>query len=102
MGYTFFDTAEVYGTPENPHINEELLGEMLKPYRDKVVIGTKFGVHASLKKLCYSAAIQSIILYILAITKFNIPVCWLSFSHYAILNIRTKVHYFRFPLFKVL
>ena len=45
MGYTFFDTAEVYGTPENPHINEELLGEMLKPYRNKVVIGTKFGVH---------------------------------------------------------
>ena len=48
MGYTFFDTAEVYGTPENPHINEELLGEMLKPYRDKVVIGTKFGVHFDL------------------------------------------------------
>ena len=48
MGYTFFDTAEVYGTPENPHINEELLGEMLQPYRDKVVIGTKFGVHFDL------------------------------------------------------
>ena len=45
---TFFDTAEVYGTPENPHINEELLGEMLKPYRHKVVIGTKFGVHFDL------------------------------------------------------
>ena len=28
-GYTFFDTAEVYGTPENPHDNEELLGEAL-------------------------------------------------------------------------
>lgn len=48
MGYTFFDTAEVYGTPENPHVNEELLGEMLKPYRNKVVIGTKFGVHFDL------------------------------------------------------
>ncbi len=48
MGYTFFDTAEVYGTPENPHINEELLGEMLKPYRHKVIIGTKFGVHFDL------------------------------------------------------
>ena len=48
MGYTFFDTAEVYGTPENPHINEELLGEMLKPYRHNVVIGTKFGVHFDL------------------------------------------------------
>lgn len=48
MGYTFFDTAEVYGTPENPHINEELLGEMLKPYHHNVVIGTKFGVHFDL------------------------------------------------------
>ena len=27
MGYTFFDTAEVYGTPDNPHGNEELVGE---------------------------------------------------------------------------
>lgn len=45
MGYTFFDTAEVYGTPENPHENEELVGEALKPYRDKVVISTKFGIH---------------------------------------------------------
>lgn len=38
-GVTFFDTAEVYG----PFINEELLGEALLPYRDKVVIATKFG-----------------------------------------------------------
>lgn len=45
MGYTFFDTAEVYGTPENPHDNEELVGEALKPYRDKVVIATKFGIY---------------------------------------------------------
>lgn len=45
MGYTFFDTAEVYGTPENPHDNEELLGNALKPYRDKIVIATKFGIH---------------------------------------------------------
>ena len=29
MGYTFFDTAEVYGTPEDPHINEALVGEAL-------------------------------------------------------------------------
>ena len=36
MGYTFFDTAEVYGTPDNPHGNEELVGEALKPYRDKI------------------------------------------------------------------
>lgn len=45
MGYTFFDTAEVYGTPDNPHGNEELVGEALKPYRDKVVLATKFGIH---------------------------------------------------------
>ena len=32
MGYTFFDTAEVYGTPENPNDNEELLGRALKPF----------------------------------------------------------------------
>ena len=40
-GYTFFDTAEVYGTPENPHDNEELLGEALKPYRDRIVLASK-------------------------------------------------------------
>lgn len=45
MGYTFFDTAEVYGTPEQPHENEVLVGEALKPYRNKVVIATKFGIH---------------------------------------------------------
>lgn len=44
MGYTFFDTAEVYGTAENPHDNEELLGMALKPYRDRVVLATKFGL----------------------------------------------------------
>ena len=31
LGYTFFDTAEVYGPPENPHENEEILGKVLKP-----------------------------------------------------------------------
>ncbi|MDO4302246.1 MAG: aldo/keto reductase [Clostridia bacterium] len=44
LGYTFFDTAEVYGTPENPHHNEEMLGKLLKPYRNNVVIATKFGI----------------------------------------------------------
>ncbi len=44
MGYTFFDTAEVYGTNTNPHDNEELLGDALKPFRDKIVIATKFGL----------------------------------------------------------
>jgi aryl-alcohol dehydrogenase-like predicted oxidoreductase len=38
-GVTFFDTAEVYG----PFTNEELLGEALFPFRDRVVIATKFG-----------------------------------------------------------
>lgn len=45
MGYTFFDTAEVYGTPEDPHQNEVIVGEALKNCRDKVVIATKFGIH---------------------------------------------------------
>jgi len=39
QGVTFFDTAEVYG----PFRNEELLGQALAPYRDQVVIATKFG-----------------------------------------------------------
>lgn len=38
-GVTFFDTAEAYG----PFINEELVGEALAPFRDEVVIATKFG-----------------------------------------------------------
>lgn len=44
MGYTFFDTAEVYGTPEEPHHNEMLLGKALKSMRNKIVIATKFGL----------------------------------------------------------
>src|SRR5579875_959184 len=38
-GITFFDTAEVYG----PLTNEELVGEALAPFRDQVLIATKFG-----------------------------------------------------------
>src|ERR1019366_9627162 len=38
-GVTFFDTAEVYG----PFTSEELVGEALAPFRDQVVIATKFG-----------------------------------------------------------
>jgi aryl-alcohol dehydrogenase-like predicted oxidoreductase len=38
-GVTFFDTAEVYG----PFVNEELVGEALGPFREQVVIATKFG-----------------------------------------------------------
>ncbi len=44
IGYTFFDTAEIYGTASNPHENEEIVGEALKPYRNQVVIATKFGI----------------------------------------------------------
>lgn len=43
-GYDFFDTAEVYGSPDDPHQNETLIGEALKGVRDKVVIATKFGI----------------------------------------------------------
>ena len=39
QGVTFFDTAEVYG----PFTNEELVGEARAPFRDRVVIATKFG-----------------------------------------------------------
>ncbi len=39
QGVTFFDTAEAYG----PFTNEELVGEALAPFRDQVVIATKFG-----------------------------------------------------------
>jgi aryl-alcohol dehydrogenase-like predicted oxidoreductase len=38
-GVSFFDTAEVYG----PFVNEQLVGEALAPFRDQVVIATKFG-----------------------------------------------------------
>lgn len=44
FGYTFFDTAEIYGVSNKPHLNEEELGRALRQYRDKVVIGTKFGI----------------------------------------------------------
>jgi aryl-alcohol dehydrogenase-like predicted oxidoreductase len=39
-GVTLFDTAELYG----PYTNEELVGEALAPYRNRVVIATKFGI----------------------------------------------------------
>jgi aryl-alcohol dehydrogenase-like predicted oxidoreductase len=43
QGVTFFDTAEVYG----PFTNEELVGEALAPFREQVVIATKFGFKRS-------------------------------------------------------
>src|ERR1700733_1526001 len=42
-GITFYDTAEVYG----PFLNEELVGEALAPFRQQVVIATKFGFDLS-------------------------------------------------------
>ena len=39
LGINFFDTADMYGVGDN----EELVGKALKPYRDKVIIATKFG-----------------------------------------------------------
>ncbi len=39
LGVTFFDTAEIYG----PFTNETLLGRALKPYRNNIIIATKFG-----------------------------------------------------------
>jgi len=42
-GVTFFDTAEVYG----PFANEEVVGEALAPFRDRVVIATKFGFNVT-------------------------------------------------------
>src|SRR5690606_37953702 len=39
LGVNFFDTAEAYG----PFTNEEMLGEAVEPFRDNVVLATKFG-----------------------------------------------------------
>jgi aryl-alcohol dehydrogenase-like predicted oxidoreductase len=47
LGVTFFDTAEAYG----PFTNEELLGEAVAPFRDKIVLATKFGFKNGLTTL---------------------------------------------------
>jgi hypothetical protein len=39
LGVTFFDSAEAYG----PYLNEEVVGQALEPFRNQVVIATKFG-----------------------------------------------------------
>ncbi len=44
IGYTFFDTAETYGTDSDPHDNEKLVGAALKDVRDNVQIVSKFGI----------------------------------------------------------
>lgn len=47
QGVNFFDTAEVYG----PYTNEELVGEAIAPYRDKVIVATKFGFNIQDRKM---------------------------------------------------
>ena len=44
LGYTLFDTAEVYGTQDDPHANERLVGLALRQVRGQVQIVTKFGI----------------------------------------------------------
>lgn len=59
IGYTFFDTAEVYGMPDDPHQNESLVGEALKGYRDKVIIATKFGIRFDQRSISHLFPIQN-------------------------------------------
>ena len=54
-GVTLFDTAEAYG----PFSNEELVGEALAPFRDKVVIATKFGFDIDLETGARSGGVNS-------------------------------------------
>lgn len=53
-GVTLFDTAQVYG----PLTNEELAGEALAPYRDKVAVTTKFG-HSIVNGVCQTGKLNS-------------------------------------------
>lgn len=48
-GITLFDTAEVYGTPRDPHHNEKIVGRALAPFRGRVKIVTKFGLSFDFK-----------------------------------------------------
>ena len=53
MGYTMFDTAECYtgvNADGSTAYSEELVGQALKPYRDKIVLATKCGVRCPLKQ----------------------------------------------------
>lgn len=56
LGVTFFDTAEVYG----PYTNETLVGKALKPFRDKVVLATKFGIRIESGKQIVDSNLQQI------------------------------------------
>ncbi len=55
LGVTFFDTAEIYG----PLANEELVGEALEPFRNQVVIATKFGFEAATPEETHWSALNS-------------------------------------------
>lgn len=59
MGYTLFDTAEGYGTHDRPHDNEELIGEALRPYRDRIVLATKFGISVGTKEDSHAVVTDS-------------------------------------------
>jgi len=54
LGITFFDTAEVYG----PYINEELVGQALKPFKNRVVIGGSTGLFLSLMLVSRMASLS--------------------------------------------
>lgn len=94
-GYTFFDTAEIYGTPENPHHNENIVGQALKPYRNKVVIATKFGISfdeavtqrkqaLSLDKACFLNSANNLCFNIIFLT---------IFISYILLKISQKIFF---------
>lgn len=51
LGITHFDTAEAYGTPDDPHDNEKMVGAALAPYREKIVLATKFGIRFDMSLL---------------------------------------------------
>ena len=44
MGCTLFDTAEIYGSQDDPHHNERLLGDILKSHRNEIRIASKCGI----------------------------------------------------------
>lgn len=55
-GVRFFDTAEIYG----PYTNEELVGEAVKPFRDQIVLASKFGVYFDQNQLKTNSTPRSI------------------------------------------
>ena len=66
LGCTFFDTAEIYGTTDNPHHNEEIVGKALKKYRDyKEQVGLQnYGFLISENRLCVSLSRQKKLLIV--------------------------------------